>query len=150
MHNYNEPNEYGNYGNSDCSVSLQTIRKMMSQPSTQHHHSIKQPTTPPWRTLAMQNDNPQPQKRQKGSGGPSQLASNNELDLLHPITTHITSPYVNLTVTNTNTNLTITPVINDPFFEPFGDHTQLPKPPNTVHMALQNFGRWMQWKSHEK
>jgi len=53
----------------------------------------------------------------------------------------------NITVTNTNTDIT---VITDPFYEPFGDRLQTQKPPNTFHVALQNFGGWPQWNNQEK
>jgi len=52
----------------------------------------------------------------------------------------------NIAITNTNTGNT-TP---DPFYDPFGDHFQITKPTNTFQVALQNFGGWPQWASHEK
>jgi len=55
-----------------------------------------------------------------------------------------------LNVIDSNNHDTTLNQPTDTYYTPWGNNIQLDKRPQTVRLALQNFGRWPQWNNHYK
>jgi len=138
MQTYNESNKYGEYSDLDHTFSLndmdddeltQYTKSLLHWAANDSH--MKDVGMAKWQLPTAEEAD----KRDQWALS-FQLANNNKIDLLQHTTTSINNLDHNITITNTNTDLIITPEINDPFFEPFGDCIQLQKPPSTFQVAL--------------
>ncbi len=55
-----------------------------------------------------------------------------------------------LNIIDNNNHDTTSNQPTDTYYTPWGDTIQLEKRPQTVQLALQNFGGWPQWNNHHK
>jgi len=142
MQQYNDLDEYKEYGDIDWPF-LPTIWRMMNPHTTW--------ITALWSSQWLPHGGHQwPKMMELNQGrGWYQWNSSTWLANTDPPNPQLYTLLDNIAVTNTNTG-NITPVIPNPFYDLFRDTLQSPKPPNTLWVALQNFGGWPQWASHKK